>query len=107
MSAKEGKLKGLWDAIGGIPAEEVMELVGVDEDNVMELLGEAYGRAKAETPRALEIPDIDKDWLYRFVAVLYCSLWRHEADEVMDIAYQLCTALPSITQWRESQRGGV
>lgn len=107
MPAKEGKLKGLRDVIGGIPAEEVMELVGVDEDNVMELLDEAYRRAKAETSRALEVPDIDRDWLFRFVAVLYCSLWRHETDEVMDIAYQLCTALPAISQWRESQRGGV
>lgn len=78
-----------------VSAYEIMDLVGVDESNVMDCIDEAYARAVGTNPSAPPIPSgITAEVATKLVAALFCICWQQSYEEVMDIAYEMCSALP-------------
>lgn len=97
MESKKG-LERLHSALDrSMSAQEIMELVDIDESNVMERLEEAHERALEINPRALDIPeDSDPHEAFLLVAALFCACWRPDYEETLDIAYQLVSARPML-----------
>lgn len=95
MESRNG-LENLHSALDrSMSAQEIMELVDIDESNVMECLEEAHGRALEINPCALDIPeDSDPHEAFLLVAALFCACWQQDYEETLDIAYQLVSARP-------------